>query len=148
MAITTKMRKQKSVEDELYMMGLWLFGISVAAIPIVRIFLLPWMDTLPVGCAFQAFFGIYCPGCGGTRAVKALLDGHLLTSLWYHPFVLYSVVLYLWFMVSWTFAKLHLFGVKKGLKYRTGYFVAMLVVIGVNFIFKNVLKLGFDIVMI
>lgn len=38
------------------------------------------------------FTGLYCPGCGGTRAVKALLRGQIGMSLYYHPFVLYLTV--------------------------------------------------------
>lgn len=43
-------------------------------------------------CLFRFFTGLYCPGCGGTRAVKALLSGKILRSLYFHPFVLYVVV--------------------------------------------------------
>ena len=34
--------------------------------------------------------GLYCPGCGGTRSLHALLEGHPLRSLLYHPIVLYG----------------------------------------------------------
>ena len=44
-------------------------------------------------CMMQKLTGLYCPGCGGTRAVRALLAGHPLQSFLYHPFVLYAVVL-------------------------------------------------------
>ena len=43
-------------------------------------------------CLFQEWTGLYCPGCGGTRAAKALLQGELLTSFLYNPIVLYSVL--------------------------------------------------------
>lgn len=43
-------------------------------------------------CLFRLFTGLYCPGCGGTRAVKALLRGQIGMSLYYHPFVLYLAV--------------------------------------------------------
>ena len=43
-------------------------------------------------CLFRIFTGLYCPGCGGTRAVKALLSGQILKSLYFHPFVLYMTV--------------------------------------------------------
>lgn len=47
---------------------------------------------LHMPCLFHWITGLYCPGCGGTRAVKYLLKGQLLTSFIYHPLVLYSVV--------------------------------------------------------
>lgn len=45
-----------------------------------------------IPCLFYRATGIYCPGCGGTRAVKYLLEGKLLKSLWYHPLVGYVVL--------------------------------------------------------
>lgn len=48
------------------------------------------MLSLP--CLFHAMTGLYCPGCGGTRAVGYLLQGRLLLSLRYHPLVLYAVL--------------------------------------------------------
>lgn len=32
-------------------------------------------------CAFRAWTGLYCPGCGGTRAARALLSGDLIGAL-------------------------------------------------------------------
>lgn len=32
-------------------------------------------------CGFHRIFGLYCPGCGNTRAVIALLKGDILLSL-------------------------------------------------------------------
>ena len=36
-------------------------------------------------CGFRVRYGIYCPGCGGTRALIALLEGDLVQSLRYNP---------------------------------------------------------------
>ena len=40
-------------------------------------------------CAFREATGLYCPGCGGTRAFLALLKGDIVKSFIYHPAVLY-----------------------------------------------------------
>ncbi len=44
-------------------------------------------------CPFHQVTGYYCPGCGGTRSVIALLRGHIIQSFIYHPIVLYVVIL-------------------------------------------------------
>lgn len=141
------MEQQKSLEDELYPAGLIMLAVAAVGVPLF-LFFFSGKDLSKSDCAFQLWLGMYCPGCGGTRSVNALLHGHVLQSLWYHPLVTYGVALYLAFMITWTTAKLHLFGIKKGLKFRAGYMYAMLVIIAVNFIVKNVLKLCFGIMMI
>lgn len=52
-------------------------------------------------CAFHMLTGLYCPGCGGTRAVKMLLHGNLRMSFQYHPLVLYTAAVVLLEMASW-----------------------------------------------
>lgn len=42
-------------------------------------------------CVVYKYLGVYCPGCGGTRAVEALFHGDILQSIYYHPFVVYVV---------------------------------------------------------
>ena len=41
-------------------------------------------------CLFHLLTGLYCPGCGGTRAVKYLLHGQILKSIQYHPLIFYT----------------------------------------------------------
>lgn len=146
--IHTKLKQQKCLEEKLYQAGLVLFVVSVAAIPFLGSVILPKLNLTQSGCVVWMLFEAYCPGCGGTRAVNALLHGHLLLSLWYHPLVLYSVVLYFAFMVSWTMARFGLFGIKKGIAFRTGYMYGMLVIVAVNFVAKNLLKFCFGVIMV
>lgn len=138
------MERQKCLEDELYSAGLVLLPFIVVAVPLIYFFL-AGRDLNRSGCAFQMMFGMYCPGCGGTRALNELLHGHLIRSIWYHPLVPYGAGLYLVFMVTWTAARLRLFGITKGLKFHDKYMYGMLVIVAVNFIIKNVLKLCFSI---
>lgn len=44
---------------------------------------------------FHTLTGLYCPGCGGTRAVRSLLRGDLRMSAQYHPLVLYVIAVVL-----------------------------------------------------
>ena len=53
-------------------------------------------------CVLHALTGYYCPGCGGTRAVEALLRFQVLRSFVYHPVVVYGAGVYVWFMLSHT----------------------------------------------
>ena len=138
---------QGTLEKELYRIGLVILGAAAAAIPLFLLFV-SGRDLSQSQCLFWRFFGLYCPGCGGTRSVDALLHGHMLQALWYHPLVPYMAGVYLAFMISWTAAKLHLFGLNMGMKFRPGYMYGMLVIIGFNFLLKNVLRMCFDIVMI
>lgn len=143
--IDTKGRKR---EDNLYYAGLLLLGAATVMIPVMRRYLMPMLEKLPWSCVLYRLLGVYCPGCGGTRAVNALLHGHIITSLWYHPLIVYCVALYLGYMISWTFARFRMFGLRRGMKFRVGYLYGMLAVVGINFVLKNVLKFCFDIRMI
>lgn len=44
------------------------------------------------GCTLHDIFHIYCPLCGGTRAIVALCRGQLLQSLQYNPVSAYLAV--------------------------------------------------------
>lgn len=48
------------------------FFALLFAVGLLAFFLMP---RLPHRCPFQLLFRIYCPGCGGTRALEALLAG-------------------------------------------------------------------------
>ena len=43
-------------------------------------------------CLFHMVTGYYCPGCGGTRAVIALMHGHVIRSFIFHPLVPYAAI--------------------------------------------------------
>ena len=96
-----------------------------------------WMTTIfHLPCLFHWLTGLYCPGCGGTRAVKYLLTGHLMLSLRYHPLVLYGVTVLAGAMLStWITGKA---GQRKWHLGRKNTFVYIgVVILIVNWLFKN-----------
>lgn len=96
------------------------------------------------GCVMLRATGLYCPGCGGTRSVVALLRGNLVQSVLYHPAVIYGVVLFLLYFISQTLMRLSK-GKVKGLSMKPIYLYILLGIILVNFIIRNVLLLAFGI---
>ena len=75
------MQKKRFTKQHLYMLGMLL---SLAAAACVILLLVP-LDSprakwLPK-CMVYKWTGLYCPGCGCTRALSALLHGDLKASL-------------------------------------------------------------------
>lgn len=92
-------------------------------------------------CMFHAMTGLYCPGCGGTRAVKALLRGKVWLSVCYHPLVLYMAVVGVIFLISyliyWKTGK-----EKFHLHLENSWIYVGLILIALNFLVKNYLLIG------
>ena len=101
--------------------------------------LLPHLSLPP--CVLYAYFGLYCPGCGGTRAFISLLHGHFLLSLWYHPLVLYSALLFGAFMITQALARLTRFRYFRGLSFHNWYLYVAIGIVGFNWVIKNILLL-------
>lgn len=53
-------------------------------------------------CPIYETFHIYCPGCGGTRAVSALLHGRLADALHFNPLVVVLLpFLFTFLAIAW-----------------------------------------------
>ena len=111
-------------------------------------------------CLFHELTGLYCPGCGGTRAVWALLHGKFWLSFCYHPLVLYaavSAVIFIAYLVSGLLLRLWIFSLKtqetllfqiknKAARLSALLLWGMLIVLTANFLLKNgMLLYGIDI---
>lgn len=137
-------KTKDTLEDELFRIGV----AALTAIILLAVLYLCVLRNvlLPVPCFFTTILGIYCPGCGGTRACLALLHGQFLKAVWYHPLIPYSAVIYLGFMLT---QGLHRLGFQKVRPWKFHYWY-LWVGIGIlvtNFILKNILRLCFGIMM-
>ena len=100
-----------------------------------------FFEPLTLGeCAFKRVTGFYCPGCGGTRAVDALLSGHFLKAFIYHPFVPYCIIMWILYVGSHLLEMLHVPHIR-GMKFRTAYVWIGLGILFLNWIVKNILLL-------
>ncbi len=125
-------RERKS----LYVMG-WLLLLLAAAYLALSKLTGIRLSRLTLPCIFHDLTGWYCPGCGGTRALRLLLGGDVLKSLYYHPFVVYGVALYVWFMVSNSIEYISRGRLRIGMRYRKWYVIVGAAVIVLNFVIKN-----------
>ena len=132
------MKKQSSWKpDNLYYCGLILLA---AAVFLAFIFWVTGIspNKLLLPCLFHEITGLYCPGCGGTRALVKLLQGDIRASLYYHPLVLYGGALYVWYMLSNTIQYLTRSRCAIAMKYRTVYVWAGVVILILDTIWKHV----------
>lgn len=132
-----------SEEKTLYILGI--IGISCILIFLLILnFLNINISQISVPCRVYESTGYYCPGCGGTRAIKALFRGDIISSVKYHPLILYIVVVFSLFMILNTISLI----VKKdfsGMRVKSSLIILMPVIIFVQFAIKNLLLIFLDI---
>lgn len=92
-------------------------------------------------CPFYETTHYYCFGCGGTRAVNAILHGHFIKSFLYHPFVIYATVVVCFFMISHTLSIITKNRVK-AMIFNPGYFYFGAAMIIIQCIIKNIIILN------
>lgn len=132
------MRQREKEETALFYTGWAIVFIACLLWLFYRLFPIP-LEKFLLPCIIHTVFGLYCPGCGGTRAVAALFHGDFITSFIYHPLVLYTAVIAGWFLISQSIERISKHRIKIGLKYRDSYIWAALIILIINFIIKNML---------
>ena len=61
-------------------------AVAFGAVSMWLYLFLQAMDVIPTfPCTFKQMTGLYCPGCGGTRAFTALVRHHFVKSFKYNP---------------------------------------------------------------
>lgn len=96
-------------------------------------------------CSFKNNTGLYCPGCGGTRALIALFKGEFLESICYHPIVIYLVLLAGIYVIRYTASVMLPFLKVKRMRYRNCYVYIGCAIFCINWVVENILWICFDI---
>ncbi len=103
-------RRLGNTDEIMYELGLVALGIGLAA---VLLYFITGFSVLGIKypCIFNRVTHLCCPGCGGTRALRALLKGKILMSIYDYPPLIYAVIVYVVFMIKSTLFKF--FGIGK-----------------------------------
>lgn len=87
--------KENKIKKLLVLIMLILMGVAGVAVALITKETGTEISFSPSRCFFPAFLHLYCPGCGGTRAVRFLLKGELVSSFLAHPLIPYLLFIYL-----------------------------------------------------
>ncbi|MDO5417521.1 MAG: DUF2752 domain-containing protein [Lachnospiraceae bacterium] len=111
--------------------------ILAAAAALIRSYQVDLHEAFPL-CFFYRMTGYYCPGCGGTRAMVALLHLHILQSFRCHPIVVYTAAVLGCFWICKT-AELLSGRRFRGMRLKPVYLYIALGLVMLQWIVKNVL---------
>ena len=126
-------------EDGIYMAGWCILALAAFLILIKNIFFPGFLVLEHMRpCLLYSLTGFFCPGCGGTRSAVALVHGHFLVCAVDYPLMAYSVVMYLWFMVSQTVERISRGKISIGMKWHNYYILIAVIILAAHFVGKNI----------
>lgn len=129
--------------ERAYVIG-WLIvaGIFAASVVLHRV---PVTLSRRSHCMMQIVTGLYCPGCGGTRAVLALLLGHIRLSFYFHPLIVYIAAIFAAYMLTHTAEYLSRGRLRISLHFHILFVYIAIGLVLVNWIVRNILLLCYHI---
>ena len=70
-------------------------GLAVALVALAYVYCVDpsAAGSITPGCVLHDLTGLYCPGCGGTRAMHALMHGHVRQAVAFNPMIFVAVPL-------------------------------------------------------
>ncbi len=96
--------ENKNTCDILYKLGKLVFVLGLIALMLYYFGVFEPLEPY-IYCRFKRATHYFCPGCGGTTALKELIAGHFLASFYCHPAVLYFAMFYAVFMIRMFLSK-------------------------------------------
>ncbi len=129
-----------NIDGILYKIGLISAILAVSVMIVLHVFHIN-IGIFSYPCLFHYITGYYCPGCGGTRAVKELVHGNLPASIKYHPLVVYGLLIYTWYMLSNTVERCTKGKISIGMKYKDIYLWIGVAILLLHWILINVLPI-------
>ena len=95
-------------------------------------------------CIFFYYTHMYCPGCGGTRALFSLFKGHIIKSICYNPAVVFGAILILYYEVTFLMT---IVGKKDKVYYTKSMkpIILYVIMVLVFTVVRNILLVGFGI---
>lgn len=138
-------KERIQLEHNFYIIGLCIPCMAAILIALWQMLPTAIIEKFSMPCMFYTVLGIYCPGCGGTRATLYLLKGDLIKSFLYHPIVVYGAGIYLWFMISHTIQRLSRQRLRIGMHYRNLYLWFALAIVIINIAVKDIALTAFHV---
>ncbi len=131
------MKKKITESDAWFYTGTFFLIIGLAYFIVYKIF--DFKIAFSVSpCMFAVVTHLYCPGCGGTRAIKSLLDFHFIESFLYNPLVLVSGLVCAYFYIGAIITRIRR-NDKVYAPFNEWLLWFILIVLGANVIIRNIL---------
>lgn len=74
--------------------------LMCASVVVVVYLFDPTRSRIYPPCIFHAVTGLYCPGCGSTRALHQLLHGNVVGALRFNPLIILALPLVIYGLVA------------------------------------------------
>lgn len=129
--------KSKNLDDYIY------FSLIIACtlLFILAIIYKCFFSEFKIGyCAIYDKLGIYCPGCGCTRAFEALLKFDIKSSIIYNPTVFYSAIILISFLTTQTIERI-VKSTQHIMPYSNFYLYVGIFIMLSNCIIRNIIKI-------